>query len=162
VALQNTNKGAAKIAPSLASPANNFETTFTASAGKAYHVWIRMKAESNSLSNDSVHLQFDDSVNSSGAAVARINTTDSMEFVLQDGPSGAADHGWGWTENGWGSLVPHLYFSTTGQHVVRVQQREDGPTVDQIVLSPDTYLTSAPGPRRDDTTILAENNGSGT
>ena len=31
---------------------------------------------------------------------------------------------------------------------------EDGAIVDQIVLSPSTYLTTAPGARRDDTTII--------
>jgi hypothetical protein len=35
-----------------------------------------------------------------------------------------------------------------------VQQREDGAIIDQIVLSPDSYLTTAPGSRRNDTTIL--------
>ena len=63
--------------------------------------------------------------------------------------------GWGWTENGWGSPGPHVYFATTGLHTIRVQQREDGITIDQIVISPDAYLTLAPGTRRDDATILA-------
>jgi hypothetical protein len=37
---------------------------------------------------------------------------------------------------------------------LRIQQREDGPIVDQIVLSPNTYLTTPPGPRQNDGTIL--------
>jgi hypothetical protein len=37
---------------------------------------------------------------------------------------------------------------------VRVQQREDGAIVDQIVISPDAYLTSAPGTTRSDTVVL--------
>jgi len=160
--LHNPNANAAKVAPALASPSNYFETTFTADAGRAYHVWIRMQAEANSLSNDSVHLQFNDSVDSSGAAMAQIGTSASMEFVLQDGGSGPADHGWGWTENGWGAFGPHVFFATTGTHTLRIQQREDGAQIDQIVISPDTYLTTAPGPRRDDTTTLPANNGSGT
>jgi hypothetical protein len=122
----------------------------------AYHVWIRMRAENNSLSNDSVHIQFSDSVDSNGTALARIGTTSSTEYVLQNGPSGAPDHGWGWTENGWGSLGPNVYFANSGSHTLRVQQREDGAIVDQIVISPDTYLSAAPGARLNDTTILAE------
>ena len=155
-ALWNPDAAAAKIAPALASPSAYFEMSFNANAGVAYHVWIRMRAQNNSLSNDSVHLQFNDSVDSSGGAIARLGTAASLEFVLQNGSSGPADHGWGWTENGWGSLGPHVYFAASGTHTLRIQQREDGAIVDQIVISPDAYLTTAPGPRRDDTTILPE------
>jgi hypothetical protein len=157
--LWNPDGGAAKVAPALASPTNYFEASFNANPGTAYHVWVRMRAQNNSLSNDSVHIQFDDALTMGGSAFARVGTTGSMEFVLQDGPSGAADHGWGWTENGWGSLGPNIQFATSGPHTLRVQQREDGPIVDQIVISPDTYLTSSPGARRDDTTILPSNGG---
>ena len=129
--------------------------TFSAKAGVAYHLWVRLRAQNNSLSNDSIHLQFSDSVDSGGAAIMRTDTTGSAEVVLQDGPNGAADHGWGWSDNGWGALGANIYFATTGTHTVRVQQREDGAIVDQIVLSPGTYLTTAPGPRRDDTTIIS-------
>ena len=75
-------------------------------------------------------------------------------MVLQDGSDGAAPHGWGWTDNGWGALGTHVYFAATGTHTVRVQQREDGAIIDQIVISPDTFLTSPPGWRLDDLTIL--------
>ena len=85
----------------------------------------------------------------------RTGTTSSAEVVLQDGPNGAADHGWGWSDNGWGAPGVNIYFATTGTHTIRVQQREDGAIVDQIVLSPGTYLTTAPGARRDDTTIIS-------
>ena len=86
-------------------PVSYFETSFSAQPGVAYHVWVRMRAESDSLSNDSVHIQFDDALTMSGAAVAQIGSTGSLEFVIQDGPNGAPDHGWGWTENGWGRLA---------------------------------------------------------
>jgi hypothetical protein len=153
-ALRNPNVDASKRA-ALANPSDYFETTFEARANTAYHVWLRMRAESDSLSNDSVHVQFSDAINASGAPVARIGTTGSSEFVLQAGPSGGAPHGWGWTDNGWGSAGPHWYFPTTGRHTLRVQQREDGAIVDQIVISPDAYLTRAPGWRNDDATIVA-------
>jgi PKD repeat protein len=155
-ALENPNAGAAKIAPALASPANYFETTFSAKANVAYHVWIRLRAQNNSLSNDSVHAQFNDALDSTKAAYARIGTTHSAEFVLQDGTGGAADHGWGWTDNGWGSPGPSVFFATTGTHRIRIQQREDGAIVDQIVVSADAYLSAAPGERRDDTTVVAK------
>jgi hypothetical protein len=150
----------AKISPALSSPASFVELTFNAKAGTAYHLWVRMRAQNDSFSNDSVHVQFNDSVTISGAPTMQIGTTSSAECVLQNGPSGSADHGWGWSDNGWGALGVNVYFAADGQHRLRIQQREDGPTVDQIVLSPTTYLSSPPGPRQNDTTILPENLGS--
>jgi len=154
-AMWNPDAGQAKISPALASPSNFFEMTFNAKAGLPYHLWIRMRAQNNSLSNDSVALQFSDSVDSGGSPIIRMGTTGSAEVVLQDGSSGAADHDWGWSDNGWGVPGVNFYFASTGTHTIRIQQREDGAIVDQIVLSPGTYLTTAPGPRRDDTTIIS-------
>jgi hypothetical protein len=150
----NPNASTPKIVPALASPANYFEATFPASSGTAYHLWVRMRAEGNSLGNDSVHAQFSDSVDAGGFATRRIGTTSSAEVVLQNGDGDTADHNWGWADNGWNALGAHIYFATTGTHTLRIQQREDGAIVDQIVLSPDTYVTSPPGPRDNDTTIL--------
>jgi phosphatidylserine/phosphatidylglycerophosphate/cardiolipin synthase-like enzyme len=151
----NPDRGRAKIAPAFISPSNYFDMTFIAEGGRAYHLWVRMRAQQNSLSNDSVHVQFTGATTSSGAAYARLGTTASAEVVLQNGPSGESPSNWGWTDNGWGSLGPHIYFPTTGTYTIRVQQREDGAIIDQIVLSPDAYLTTAPGARRNDTTILS-------
>jgi hypothetical protein len=39
-------------------------------------------------------------------------------------------------------------------HTIRVQVREDGFGIDQIVLSAATYFTSAPGSLKNDATIL--------
>jgi hypothetical protein len=154
-ALWNPDKGAAKIAPALANPASYFEVSFSANAATAYHVWVRMRAQNDSLSNDSVHIQFSDATDQSGAAFASIGTTSSAEFVLQNGPNGAPDHGWGWTDNGWGAIGPNVFFATTGTHTLRVQQREDGAIIDEIIISPDAYLSTSPGTRQDDTTILS-------
>jgi hypothetical protein len=156
----NPDMAQAKISPALSSPASFVELTFNAKAGTAYHLWVRMRAQNDSFSNDSVHVQFNDSVTISGAPTMQIGTTSSAECVLQNGPSGSADHGWGWSDNGWGALGVNVYFAADGQHRLRIQQREDGPTVDQIVLSPTTYLSSPPGPRQNDATILPENPGS--
>ncbi len=158
-ALWNTNKGAAKISPALASPTNYFETTFSANSGTPYHVWVRLRAENNSLSNDSVHLQFNDSVTSSGDATMRIGSTSSAEVVLQNGSGDPGDTGWGWADNGWGSLGTQVYFAASGTHTIRVQQREDGAIIDQILISADSYLSTPPGPRDNDATILASTDG---
>jgi len=50
-----------------------------------------------------------------------------------------------------------IYFQNTGTHTIRVQVREDGLSIDQIVLSPQTYLSAAPGKAVNDTIKLATN-----
>jgi len=160
-ALANADAGAAKIAPALQAPANYFERTFTASQDVPYHLWVRLKAKNNALSNDSVHVQFTGSQDSVGSPAWRIGTTSSAEVVLQDGSSDPSVNGWGWADNGWGVAGASIFFDVTGSHTVRVQQREDGAIVDEIVLSPDTYFSSPPGPRDNDTITLTENDGSG-
>src|SRR5204863_4906735 len=94
-----------------------------------------------------------------GAPIARIGTTESAEVVLQDGPYGATPTNWGWTDNGWSGLGAPIFFATDGSHVIRVQQREDGAVIDQIVMSADRYSTTAPGQSLNDTTVLASTDG---
>src|SRR5437867_13277802 len=155
-AMANPNLGAPRVAAPLAKPANYFQLSFPAYAAKAYHLWIRGKAAGNSTNNDSVYVQFSDSVTSSGSAINRIGTSSGMAVILQ-ACTAAADHAWGWTDNGWCGLGANVFFQTTVTHTIRVQVREDGLSIDQIVLSPITYLATAPGKAIDDTTILPAN-----
>jgi hypothetical protein len=147
------NTAAAKVVTPSATPVNYFEMTFNAEAGKPYHLWMRMKADNNEYASDSVHVQFDNSVTSANVATFRIGTTSSTEVNLED-CSGCGLSGWGWQDNGWGVNVfgPDIYFATSGTQTIRVQQREDGVSIDEIVLSPSTYLTSSPGALKNDTT----------
>ena len=153
--LWNPDAGAPKIVDPLASPADYFEMTFTAQAGTAYRLWIRGKAQNDFWGNDSVFVQFSDSVDTAAAAVYRIGTTSATTINLED-CSGCGLSGWGWQDNGWGVgvLGPLIYFANSGTHTLRVQVREDGLSIDQIVLSPNTYLNSSPGSLKNDTTIL--------
>ena len=153
--LQNANLGAPKVTPALPAPSHYFELTFTALAGRPYHLWLRGRAENNSWGNDSVHVQFDGSVDASGAATYRIGTTSSAEINLED-CSGCGLSGWAWQDNGYGTgvLGQPIYFSSTGPQRMRVQIREDGIGIDQVVLSPVRYLSTAPGSLKDDTTRL--------
>jgi len=154
----NPNLGKAKVAPALASPASYVEAQFSAMSGVAYHVWVRMRAQDNSTSNDSLHIQFSDAVTGldSTTRTMGFGTTSSAEFIIQEGPNANGPDKWGWADNGWGAPGAPIYFQTTGTHTLRIQAREDGPFVDQIVISPTTYFTAAPGPRNNDLTILAE------
>ena len=75
--------------------------------------------------------------------------------------SGCGLSGWGWQDNGWGTGVmgPVLYFDTTGPQTLRIQAREDGFSIDQILLSPSLYLNASPGTLKNDATILAATGG---
>jgi hypothetical protein len=150
--------GAAKLAAPLASPANYFELTFNAVAGVPYHLWIRGKAQGNYYGNDSVFVQFDHSVDQAGAAVYRTATASAAAVSIED-CSGCGLSGWGWQDNAYGSLGSNIYFSTTGPQRVRIQRREDGIAIDQVVLSPRTYLTARPGATKNDATILPSSGG---
>ena len=70
--------------------------------------------------------------------------------------SGCGLSGWGWQDNGWGVGVrgPLIYFAGNGVQRLRIQTREDGLSIDLLVLSPDRYLTASPGALKNDNTIL--------
>jgi endonuclease/exonuclease/phosphatase family metal-dependent hydrolase len=143
--IRHPDAGAAKITTAAASPADYFELTFTATAGVPYHLWLHGRADGDDWYNDSVFVQFSGSVNSSGGAINLIGTTSAMAVNLES-CKGCGLSGWMWQDNGYGSGVigPHVYFKTTGTQKIRVQTREDGLSVDQILLSPSKYLSSKP------------------
>jgi hypothetical protein len=156
--LWNPNRFAAKILSASASPANYSEFTFYAEAGRAYRLWIRGKGESNLWSNDSAYLQFSGTVDAAGAASSRIGTTGSMWYSVEE-YSNAGILNWGWQDNGFGTpgvVGPSLYFATTGLQTMRIQQREDGLSIDQIVISPTRYFSVSPGLAKNDATIVAK------
>jgi phosphatidylserine/phosphatidylglycerophosphate/cardiolipin synthase-like enzyme len=147
--------GAPKISAPSSNPANYFEMSFEAQAGTPYRLWIRARAQNDFYGNDSVWVQFSDSQTSSGTPVYRIGSTSGTEINLED-CSGCGLSGWGWQDNGWGVgvLGPLIYFQSTGTHTIRIQIREDGVWVDQIVLSSGTYLNTSPGALKNDSTIM--------
>lgn len=143
--VRHPDGGLAKITTAAGSPTHFFEMTFRADAGKAYRVWIHGRADNDYWGNDSVHVQFSDSVTSSGSATYRIGTTSATEVNLEE-CNGCGLSGWQWQDNGYGSgvLGSRIYFATTGVHTIRVQTREDGLAIDRIVLSPSTYMSVSP------------------
>ena len=155
IVVRHPDAGAAKVVAMPVPAINYFELTFNAETGRAYHLWIRGIAERDYWGNDSVHVQFSDSVDASGAARWRIGTNTSTEVNLED-CSGCGLRSWGWQDNGWGVGVsgPPIYFASSGSHVIRVTTREDGFSIDQIVLSADRYRSTSPGALKNDTTIL--------
>jgi hypothetical protein len=149
--LRNPDRGQAKASVASASPASYAEFTFYAEAGRPYQVWLRGRAEHDSYWNDSAHLQF------GGMDGAAIGTTGSIVVNLEDGAN-AGLSGWGWQDRGYGAgvLGAPVIFGTTGLQTLRIQPREDGLVIDQVVLSPERYLVTAPGAVKDDATIVAQ------
>src|SRR5262249_4036714 len=154
--LQNPDAGAPRVAVPLAAPPLAFEMTFDADAGKDYRLWIRGTALNNRYKNDSIFVQFGGSVDESGAPVWRIDTTSATTVILED-CVGCGEAGWGWADNGYGVgvLGPLVRFAQAGPQRIRIQPREDGLGIDQIVLSAVAYKTASPGALEHDTTILA-------
>jgi hypothetical protein len=137
--LRNPNRGAAKPAASTP-PVSYFDVTFDAAAGTPYHLWLRMRADSNSYTNDSVYVWVN------GAATP-------LSVILEEG-SGAGVSGWGWNDSSYGGLGPHITFASGGVQRLRIGVREDGVSIDQIVLSRGTYLTTRPGATKNDATLV--------
>jgi len=150
----NVDRGAPKVTTPVATPSSFVEWTFDADPG-AYRLWLRGIAAANSYNNDSVYVQFSDSVDTAANPIWRTGTPSATPVILED-CTGCGVHGWGWNDNGYGAgvLGPLVRFNAAGRHVMRVQAREDGLSIDQVVLTKVQFLNAAPGATKDDATVL--------
>ena len=155
VRLWNPDAGIPKITTPSDNPANYFELTFEADAGVPYQLWLRMRADNNYWGNDSVWVQFSDSVDASGAPTWRIGSASATMVSLED-CTGCGEQAWGWNDNGYDTAGTPVVFASSGVHTIRIQQREDGISIDQIVLSAGQWASVSPGANRNDTTILPQ------
>jgi PKD repeat protein len=146
--------GLANTSSPLARPIDYVEATFSATAGTPYRVWLRLRALDDNKFNDSVWVQFSDAM-ANGSPVYQIDTTSGLMVNLATDVTAGSLDDWGWHNTAyWMSQPTTVTFQTNGTHTIRVQPREDGVQLDQIVLSPDTYLTAPPGPVQRDLTIV--------
>jgi endonuclease/exonuclease/phosphatase family metal-dependent hydrolase len=145
----------AKLKEPLAAPTDYFEVSFYAEANRPYRLWLRGRALGESTANDSVYVQFSASLDALGAAAYRVGTNSALTVNLED-CSTCGVSGWGWQDTGWGVgvLGPVVYFEASGVQTLRVQPREDGLMIDQIVLSSEQYMNTPPGGLKDDQTVL--------
>jgi hypothetical protein len=159
IAAWDPNAGAPKLNAPLANPANYIELNVHPTPALTYKLWLRLKSEADSWANDSVFVQFDGAVDASGHPVYQIGSTSALAVNLEECVN-CGDSGWGWRDDAWGAkdLISSvmLRFPNAGSGItrVRIQTREDGVMLDQVVLSPDTFKTTRPGAVKNDTVIL--------
>ena len=155
-AAHDVNANAPKVTAPSASPSSYSEVTFIADTTQTYKLWVRLKAEGNSFSNDSVWLQLTNAVDNTGRSIAP-GTASGVEVVLEE-CSGCGDAGWGWRDEAWGQRgaigTMTIRFTKGGAQTLRLQTREDGVFVDQVVLSSEKYTATRPGAVKNDNTIL--------
>jgi hypothetical protein len=150
------NFGGPKTAAPEAAPAAYADLYFNADPTQTYKLWVRLKADGNSWANDSIWMQFDSAVASDGKTYA-IGTTSGLAINLEE-CSGCGVSGWGWEDDGWGAVNRNgvtLRFPEGGRRRIRIQVREDGVSIDQIVLSAVKYRTTRPGTAKNDTVIVS-------
>jgi hypothetical protein len=81
--------------------------------------------------------------------------------VVACAPICAHAAGWGWRDDIWGVAggmsSTYLRFPAGGIQSLRIQTREDGVAIDNIVLSARKYKTTRPGAVKNDATRLNHN-----
>ena len=143
--LSTADNGWSKTDAPLTSPSQYFEQRFSAPAG-TYHVWVRMRALNDSKWNDSVWLQFSDALDANGQPIYAIGSTTGLLVNLATDATATSVRGWGWQDGAyWLSQTTTIKYATSGPHTIRVQVREDGVSVDEIVVSSSRFATAAPG-----------------
>jgi hypothetical protein len=152
--LMTPNLGVANTSAPLASPIDYVEVTFSAVAATPYTLWFRMQALNNDKFNDAVWAQFSDA-QIGGASAYPIGSASGLLVNLATDSSAVSLQGWGWQHSSYWLLQPAtVTFATSGTHTLRIQTREDGVQIDQVVLSPGRYLTTAPGSPTASATIV--------
>ncbi len=140
-----------------ASPSSYFELRFKVDPSRVYSLWIRAKADGNSWKNDSVFVQFSGTVGFGDEDLWRIGTTDALLYSLEPCVNCGVS-GWGWNTDGIRDLTQVgqlILFNDDEWQTIRIQSREDGISIDQIVLSSWTYQGGrAPGAPKRDTIVL--------
>jgi hypothetical protein len=154
IAVGTPDNGVANTNGPLASPTDYFEARFFAPAGVAYKLWIRLAATANSKFNDAVWVQISEA-GQGGAPYYAPGSTNGLLVNLATDSGAASLNAWGWADGAyWLQQSNRFMFSSTGTHTIRIQTREDGAFIDQIVMSPVTYWTTPPGGPTNDSTIV--------
>jgi hypothetical protein len=155
--LHHPDLGAPRPPAAPAQPSNYFELTFRPNSQRVYVLSMRGRADRNQWRNDSVYVQFSGSLDFARQPRWRIGTTDALVYSVERCVScGMA--GWGWNFDGipdQTNIGEFIRFRNDQPQTIRIQSREDGVSIDQIVLSSWTYMGFRyPGTDKRDTIIL--------
>jgi subtilisin family serine protease len=156
VSLATPDAGWTATAQPFAQPQDFFDVRFTPDPGVPYRLWLRMKAGGDSKWNDSVWLQFSDA-RLNGTTAYGINSESGIAINLEN-CSNCGMSGWGWQDGAYWLARTTVTFGP-GTQTMRVQTREDGVAIDQIVISAGTWLNAAPGQVSGDSTIVPRSTG---
>jgi len=156
VKLLTTDAGFTAANQPLTSPADYVDVTVNAEANVPYRIWLRLRALANSKYNDAVWVQFSNA-RANGSQVYALGTTSGLLVNLATDGTGSSLNNWGW-QNGayWLSQATAVTFPVSGSQTIRIQVREDGVQLDQIVLSPSRFFNSPPGGVSGDNTIVSK------
>ncbi|HXI29917.1 MAG TPA: VCBS repeat-containing protein [Vicinamibacterales bacterium] len=152
------NLGRPKVNAPLVDPPSRVTIRFYPEPTLTYKLWVRLKADGNFWANDSVWLQFSGAADASGTPKYQVFSNTGLAINLEE-CSGCGESGWGWEDDGWGAVGVNgvmLRFPNPDhdpQHLL-IQTREDGVSIDQIVLSAERYVSARPGTAKNDATIL--------
>jgi hypothetical protein len=153
VSWQTVERAYATANSPLASPTHYVDVTFNPVANTPYTLWLRLKALDDSKYNDAVWVQFS-SAHANGQVVYPIGTTTGLLVNLATDAGAASLQNWGWVNGAYWLTQPATLTFPAGPQTLRIQVREDGVHLDQIVLSPKAYLSSPPGGPTNDKTIV--------
>jgi hypothetical protein len=117
---------------------------------------VRLKADADSWANDSVWFQFSNAFAVPSGDQAYLEGTTSGLSVSLEECVNCGVSGWGWEDDGFGAPNTNgvLIRFGAGSQTIMIQTREDGVSIDQVVLSAEKYLTVRPGAAKNDQTIL--------
>ena len=94
--------------------------------------------------------------------MAPIGTTSGLSVSLEE-CNGCGVSGWGWRDEAWGRkgatgtvTMRFPAISNRSRRTIRIQTREDGVMIDQIVLSSEKYKSTRPGGVKNDNVILPQ------
>jgi probable HAF family extracellular repeat protein len=154
VMLRTPDAGFAVANSPLASPTHAFDMDFTPVANTPYTLWLRLKALNDSKYNDAVWVQFD-GAHANGQPIYQVGSTSGLLVNLATDAGASSLVEWGWVNGAYWLNQPTTFtFPAGSTQRMRIQVREDGVQLDQVVLSPKRYLSTPPGDRTNDTTIV--------
>ena len=152
-ALVTPDNGVANTTSALASPVDYVDVTFNARQRRRTHLAASARRREQQVQRRGVGAVFQRDRERTVGLRGRHHVWTAREPCHR--LTASSLNGWGW-QNGayWLAQATTVTFAGGGAHTLRIQVREDGVQLDQIVLSPQKFRTSAPGTVANDLTIV--------